>query len=199
MKIAFLSVLALAVAAPIAAQATQSPLAVKAGTYKTDPNHTLVGFDVNHFGFTEFFGMFPGATGRLTLDPKAIAATKLDVSVPIARVSTTNATLDGELRSAEWFDAERYPSARFVSARVTPTGPRTAKITGTITLHGVSRPLVLDATFGGAGANPLSKAYTVGFQASGHLKRSDFGVSKYVPLVGDEVKLTISGAFEKTN
>jgi len=199
MKFAILSSIALLTAAPLAAQATHDPVAVQAGTYKTDPNHTLVEFDVNHFGFTEFFGVFPGATGTLSLDPKAIAATKLDISVPIARVSTTNPTLDVELRSAEWFDAGTYPTAHFVSTRVTPTGPRTAKITGTITLHGVSKPLELDATFGGAGANPLSKAYTVGFQATGHLKRSDFGVIKYVPLVGDDVQLTISGAFEKTN
>ena len=198
MKIAFLPSIALLGAAPLAAQATHDPVAVEAGTYQTDPNHTLVAFDVNHFGFTEFYGVFPGATGTLTLDPKAIAATKLDVSVPLARVSTTNATLDGELRSADWFDADRYPTARFVSARVTQTGPRTAKIAGTLTLHGVSKPMVLDATFAGAGANPLSKAYTVGFQASGHVKRSDFGVTKYVPLVGDDVKLTISGAFEKS-
>jgi polyisoprenoid-binding protein YceI len=197
MKLRYFYGLALVLAAPLAAQATHDAALVQAGSYRTDPNHTLVQFDVNHFGFSEFFGVFPAATGTLTLDPKAIGKTKLDVSVPVARVSTTNATLDEELRSADWFDAAKYPSIRFVSSSVTRTGANTAKIAGTVTMHGVSKPLVLDASFGGAGANPLSKAYTVGFKATGHLKRSDFGVSKYAPLVSDDVTLTIAAAFEK--
>jgi polyisoprenoid-binding protein YceI len=158
-----------------------------------------VQFDVNHFGFSQYFGIFPGATGTLTLDPKALGRTKLDVSVPVARVSTTNATLDEELRSADWFDAAKYPTIRFVSSKVTRTGTNTARIAGTITMHGVSRPLVLDASFGGAGANPLSKAYTVGFKATGRLKRTEFGVSKYAPLVSDDVTLSIAAAFEKVS
>lgn len=133
----------------------------------------------------------------MTLDEKALDKTKLDVSVPVARVSTTNAKLDAELRSADWFDAAKYPTIRFVSSSVKRTGANTAKIAGTVTMHGVSRPLVLDASFGGAGVNPLSKAYTVGFKATGHLHRTDFGVSKYAPLVSDEVTLTIAAAFEK--
>ncbi len=70
-------------------------------------------------------------------------------------------------------------------------------MTGDFTLHGVTRPLTLHASFNGAGVNPLSKAYTVGFQGTGVIRRSDFGVTKYVPLVGDEVRITISAAFEK--
>ena len=75
---------------------------------------------------------------------------------------------------------------------------RSARIDGNLALHCVTRPLTLSADFGGAGVNPLS-AYTVGFKATGHLKRSDFGVTKYVPLVGDDVTLTIAVAFHKTN
>jgi polyisoprenoid-binding protein YceI len=197
MKSSYFFGLALVLAAPLAAQATHDAALVQAGSYRTDPSHTLVQFDVNHFGFSQFFGVFPAATGTLTLDPKALNKSKLDVSVPVARVSTTNATLDEELRSADWFDAAKYPTIRFVSSSVTRTGANTAKIAGTVTMHGVSKPLVLDASFGGAGANPLSKAYTVGFKATGRLKRTDFGVSKYAPLVSDDVTLTIAAAFEK--
>jgi len=189
--------LALIVPAAVIAQASPDAAAVKAGSYAIDPNHTLVQFSVNHFGFNDYFGTLPGATGTMTLDPKRIAATKIDVSLPVERVSTTNATLDGELKSADWFDAAKYPTIRFVSQRVTQTGARTAKISGTVTMHGVSKPMVLDATFGGAGVNPLSKAYTAGFKATGTLKRSDFGVTKYVPLVGDAVTLSITAAFEQ--
>ena len=79
------------------------------------------------------------------------------------------------------------------------TGTDTARISGNVTIHGVTRPLVLDARFHGAGVNPMDKAYTVGFDATGVLKRSEFGVSKYVPAVSDDVQLKISAAFEKTN
>ena len=189
--------LALIVPAAVIAQASPDATAVKAGSYAIDPNHTLVQFSVNHFGFNDYFGTLPGATGTMTLDPKRIAATKVDVSLPVERISTTNATLDGELKSADWFDAAKYPTIRFVSQSVTRTGPRTAKISGTVTMHGVSKPMVLDAAFDGAGVNPLSKAYTAGFKATGTLKRSEFGVNKYVPLVGDAVTLSITAAFEQ--
>jgi polyisoprenoid-binding protein YceI len=187
----------LVIPAALVAQGLPEPSSVKAGTYEIDPNHTLVQFTVNHFGFSEFFGTLPAATGTMRLDPKRLAATKLDVSIPIDRISTTNATLDGELKSADWFDAAKYPTIHFVSQAVTQTGPKTARIAGTVTMHGVSKPIVLAVTFVGAGVNPMDKAYTAGFKATGTLKRSDFGVSKYVPMVSDAVTLTINAAFEQ--
>ena len=99
---------------------------------------------------------------------------------------------------ADWLDAAKYPAMRFVSTKVTRTGKGTATITGNLTLHGVTRPATLNASFHAAAVNPMKKAYTIGFNATGTIKRSDFGVSKYVPLVSDETKLTITAAFEKT-
>jgi polyisoprenoid-binding protein YceI len=115
----------------------------------------------------------------------------------VASVSTTNAVLDGELKSPQWFDAAKYPVIAFTSTKVTVTGPGTAKVAGNVTFHGVTRPVVLDAAFKASGANPMSKAFTIGFEVKGKLKRSDFGVTTYVPLIGDEVDLTISAPFEK--
>ncbi|PZU06896.1 YceI family protein [Sphingomonas sp.] len=201
MKSISFAALLLAAAIPSAAiaQTPIAPASVQAGTYKVETNHTLAEFTVNHFGFNDFFGVIPGATGSLTLDPKAIGSAKLDVSLPVERISTTNSILDGELKSADWFDAAKYPTIRFVSQQVVQTGANSARISGTITMHGVSKPMVLDATFGGAGVNMMSKAYTIGFSATGTLKRSEFGVSKYVPAVSDEVRIKISVAFEKNN
>ena len=88
-------------------------------------------------------------------------------------------------------------SMTFVSTKVVPAGKDHAKVTGDLTLHGVTKPVTLDVTLVGAGVNPLSKKYTVGFEATGTLKRSEFGVKTYVPLIGDELHLTIAGAFEK--
>ena len=110
--------------------------------------------------------------------------------------STTNEKLDGELRGDQWLDAGKFPDAHFVSRTVTETGPNSADVLGDLTLHGVTKPVTLHVSFNGAGTNPIDKAYTVGFDARGTIKRSDFGVTKYVPLVGDEVDLIISAAFE---
>ena len=192
----------LAFAAFAAAAAAQSvanpdPAAVQAGSYGLETNHARVVFSVSHMGFSTWYGDFSGATGTLTLDPKNVAAAKLAVTIPVASVSTTNSVLDGELKSADWFDAAKFPSISFTSTKVTQTGPTSALVAGTVTFHGVSKPIVLQVQFNAAGVNPLSKAYTVGFEVKGTLKRSDFGVTKYVPLIGDDVTLAISAPFEK--
>jgi polyisoprenoid-binding protein YceI len=192
-----LSIALLLTAPALAHAAAPAPSSVQPGAYKVEPVHTRMLFAVNHMGFTTWYGDFTGAKGALQLDPAAPARSQLEVSVPTASVSTTNAKLDGELKSADWFDAARYPTITFKSRTVTPTGPDSADIAGDLTLHGVTRPVTLHARYNGAGVNPLSKAYTVGFEVSGKIKRSEFGVSKYVPLVGDDVDLIISAAFEK--
>lgn len=177
--------------------ADTNPTAVQAGRYAVETAHTRVQFSVSHMGFSNWYGDFTGVTGALTLDPKAITAAKVDITIPVASVSTTNAVLDGELRSADWFDAGQHPTIRFVSTKVVQTAPGKADITGDLTFHGVTKPVVLSATFIGAGENPMSKKYTVGFDATATLKRSDYGVKTYVPMIGDETTLRISAAFEK--
>jgi len=188
-------ILALCAAALVPGAALAAPVA--GGMYKIDSNHTQALFQVSHMGFTEFNGVIPNATGTMMLDPANPAADTLDVMLPVAALSTTNATLDGELKDPSWLDAAQFPAIHFVATKVTKTGETTALITGNLTMHGVTKPIVLDARFIGAGANPLSKACTVGFAAKAVLKRSDFGVTKYVPLIGDEVTLKINAAFEK--
>lgn len=201
MKLAILAATALlavpALAAAPAGPASTDAKAVQAGTYAVEPGHTRVQFTVSHMGFTDWYGDFTGASGSLTIDPAKPAASKLDISIPTASVSTTNAKLDGELKSADWFGADQYPTIRFVATKVAPTGASTARITGDLTFHGVTRPVTLIARFHGAGVNPLSKAYTAGFNATTTIRRTDFGVKTYVPLIGDEVAIRISAAFEK--
>ncbi|HZU64855.1 MAG TPA: YceI family protein [Novosphingobium sp.] len=174
-----------------------APTAAKAGTYGVEPWHTRVQFSVDHMGFTDWFGDFTGISGQLVLDPAHAAADKVDITIPVASVSTTNTKLDGELKSADWFDAARYPEIHFVSTKVVRTGPAAALITGDLTFHGVTKPVTLAAHFHGAGVNPLSKGFTVGFDATTSIKRSDFGVKTYLPMIGDKVTLRISAAFEK--
>ncbi len=199
-RLALAASAALLLAGPALAQpklADPSPAAVQAGTYKVEPAHTRILWSVSHMGFSTWYGDFTKADGQLTVDPKAPANDMVDVTVQTDSVSTTNAVLDGELKAADWFDAAKFPTIRFRSTKVTPTGPGRADVAGELTLHGVTKPVTLHAKFNGGGANPMSKAYTIGFEGAGAIKRSDFGVTKYVPLVGDDVTLILSAAFEK--
>lgn len=189
---------AAALAAVLAAGVAHAadPAAVQAGNYKLETGHARILFAVSHMGLSTWYGDFSGATGSLTLDPKNPAAAALDVSIPVASVTTTNTVLDGELKSPMFFDAPQFPTITFKSTKVTVTGPDTAKVTGDLTFHGVTKPVTLDATFKAAAPNAMTKAYTVGFEVKGALKRSDYGVKTYLPVIGDDVDLTISAPFE---
>jgi polyisoprenoid-binding protein YceI len=188
--------LALSVIALQSSADTASTLAdSKSGTYKVETGHTQVGFSLSHFGFTNYSGLFSGATGSLQVDPKHLEGTKLDVTIPVQSLLTTVPVLTEELKGDKWFDAAKYPAATFTSTKVVASAEG-ATITGNFTLRGVTKPVVLQAHFLRAGVNPIDKAYTIGFQATGTIKRTDYGISLYAPAVGDEVSLTIAAAFE---
>ena len=195
---AVIALLTMTAAAPpaIAQQvSSQDPKAVKAGTYKVEPRHTQVSFSISHFGFTDFSGFFSGASGALQLDPSAASKSELEVSIPVSSVLTTVPVLDDQLKTDQWFDVAKYPNATFTSTNVTPIGKDSAAITGDLTLHGVTKPITLKVHLIGSGANPLDKSFNVGFEAVGTIKRSDFGIKQFLPLVGDDVTLKIAGAF----
>ncbi len=175
---------------------------VTAGTYKADPNHSLVGWRVNHFGFNDYFGIFGDVEGTLTLDPANLSAAKVDVTIPIAKVVTASPGLTDHLtragqdgRPADFFGAEPAP-ARFVSTSVTVDGDE-AKITGDLTLNGVTKPVTIDAEFVGAGNNPFNQRATVGFEGETTIKRSEWNLGGMIPMLGDEVELDTTVASEK--
>ena len=186
-------------AAPLAAQTSlpgaADPSRVASGTYKVEPQHTQVLFTVNHLGFTEYTGQFRQPTGTLVLDRAHPANDKLDVSFEIGKVSTTVSALDEHLQKPEFFNAAQFPTGRFVSTKVTMNGT-TATIAGDLTLKGVTKPVVMQARFIGAGVNPLSKKPTVGFRATTTIQRSQWGINYGLPVVSDKVDLTINAAFE---
>lgn len=205
-----LAILALAAAVattPLIGQGMQLPgqkdaSRVTAGTYKTDPGHSLIGWEVNHFGFNDYFGIFGDVAGTLTIDPANPNAAKVDVTIPVAKVTTASAGLTSHLLRAGKdggkpdFFGPAPADARFVSTKVVASGT-TAKITGNLTLNGVTKEVTLDAEFTGAGNNPFSKKPTIGFEAETTIKRSEFGIAYGIPVVSDEVELDISVAFEK--
>lgn len=170
---------------------------VQAGNYRVEGNHTQVFFSISHFGFNPYFGLFGDASGSLKLDTAKLENSQVKVSIPVASLQTSNAKLTQDLPGEAWFDSAKFPTISFESTGVKRTGNATADIVGNLTLHGVTKPVTLKATFTGGGANPMSKAATIGFKATTEIKRSDFGMTTYVPMIGDEVSLKISAAFER--
>lgn len=171
------------------------PARVTAGTYQVDTAHTQVTWEVNHMGVSMLEGQFGASAGSLALDPKNLAATKVDVTFQVDQLSVTSPQFATHLKSKDFFDVANHPTARFVSTSVTPKDATHATVAGTLTIKGISKPVTLDVTFVGAGANPMSKKLNVGFSGTGTIKRSDFGLGMAVPIVSDEVRLRIQGAF----
>ncbi|MEG3148064.1 YceI family protein [Sphingomonas sp. RT2P30] len=188
------------VAAPLLAQEMKmpatppgAPIAARAvaGTYKVDSDHTQILFSVSHLGFSRDTGQFVQPTGSLVLDPRNPARDRVEISFPIARVSTTSAALDEQLRKPEFFDAAKFPEGRFISTHVTVKG-LSATIAGKLTVHGITRPVTLRARLIGAGREFWGEhKAAIGFSATASIKRSDFGINSGIPLVSDEVELTI--------
>lgn len=189
---------------PMKVPGSRSTASITAGTYTADPGHTLVKWEVDHLGFSPYFGIFGDVTGSLTLDPKNLAAAKVSVTIPVSKVTTASAGLTQHLlKPAEQggkpdFFGAAPADATFVSTKVTPRG-QDATIVGNLTLNGVTRPVTLAASFYGAGKAPpeMGNKQAIGFRAKGSIKRSDFGIGFGVPMVSDEVKLDIAAAFEK--
>ncbi len=189
--------LAISLSAPVFADdggMTQNPKDIKAGTYMLNKDHGKITWAVNHLGFSTYMGQFTDVTAKLAIDPMAPERTLLTASVETDSIHSLNDKLDDELKSDAWLDCDKNPTANFVSTRVEITGNK-AKVIGNLTLNGVTKPEEMDVTFNQAGINPIINKYEIGFSGTMTIKRSDFGITKYVPMVGDDVALTIEGEF----
>ena len=205
MFVAPLSLLAVPLLAqqmPSEAPGKPDPSRVAAGTYKLDPQHTLIGWRVDHLGFSDYFGVFGDATGTLTLDPANPAAAKIEVTIPVVKVLTASPGLNehllrpGKDGGKPDFFGPNPADARFVSTRVVPAGDgQSATVFGDLTLNGQTHPVAIATLFKGAGTFPGGKL-TVGFKGRTTLRRSEWGIATGIPLVSDEVELEIAAPFE---
>ncbi|GEN98811.1 polyisoprenoid-binding protein [Novosphingobium sediminis] len=205
-----LPVVLAALAAPSLSQLPATPpgaldkTRVTAGNYTVDATHSMIAWRVNHLGFNDYFGLFGQLGGSMTFDPANPAATKLTATIPVSKVVTVDQALTGHLLkpgadgAKPDFFGPAAPDAVFTSTKVTPGADgMSAAVEGTLTLNGVTKPATFTARFAGAGTNFFNKAPTIGFHGESTIKRSDFGLGFFAPLVGDEVKLEITIAFEK--
>lgn len=171
--------------------------ALAAETYQLEKTHVDLLFSINHAGFTEKHGSFRELDATLRYDGEHPENSQVDVTVKMGSVDTGFPARDTDLKSDKFFDAAKYPEMHFVSTKVTREPDQTLRIDGELTLHGVTKPLTLHAKLNKAAPNPFDKRPTVGFSATGSLKRSDFGISTYLPMIGDGVTLTIDAEFNR--
>ena len=165
--------------------------ALAAETYNFDPMHTYILWHINHFGFSIQAGKFTMVDGTLILDEAKPENSKVNVTVHTDIIATGIPKLDEHLKSDTFFDVAKYPTATFVSNKILVTGKDTGKIYGTLTLHGVSKSVILDAKLLKIGMHPMNNKKSVGFSATTTVKRSDFGMGAYLPNLGDEVQIDI--------
>lgn len=174
---------------------TREPAQVRSGSYVLDPAHGKITWSVDHMGFSTYIGQFSGVSADLQLDSANPAASRLDASVKMDSVGTFSDGLDKHLKTADFFDTAKHPTATFRATSIRRTDADSADIAGNLTLRGVTKPIVIKADFNQAGVNPVSKLYTVGFDGKATIKRSDFGISYGLPMLGDEVTLQLEAEF----
>lgn len=176
-----------------AAIALGAAIALPAGaadSYTVDPGHTYPNFEINHLGFSVMHGRFGATTGKITLDPAAKSGS-IDITIDAASVDTGHAKRDAHLKSEEFFNVAKFPTLTYKATRLKFNGDKLAGADGELTLLGVTRPVPLTVTAFNCGPHPMNKKPTCGATATATLKRSDFGMTAYVPKVGDEVKISI--------
>ena len=175
-----------------AADGAKVPAAEK---YDIDASHSGVVFGWNHFGFSNPTARFDKIEGSVLLDKADLTKSSISVTLPLEGLDTSVAKLDEELKGSDFLDAAKYPTITFKSTKVEKTGESGLRITGDLTVHGVTKSVTLDAKVNKIGIFEIPgviKAPAAGFDATTVIKRSDFGVTKYVPAVSDEIPVRIT-------
>ena len=160
--------------------------------YTIDPTHTATVFTWNHFGFSTPSANFSDIQGTISVDNAKPANSAVNVTIPLSSLNTNVKALDEHLKNADFFDAEKYPNITFKSTKVQAVGNNKYKITGNLTVKNVTKPVVLDAVLNKQGVHPMTKAESIGFNATTSFDRSAFGVGAYVPNVGDKITVNIT-------
>lgn len=173
-----------------------SPLAA-AENYRIEKTHADLLFSIDHAGFTRKHGSFREFDGSLQFDAARPENSAVEVTVKMDSLDTALAARDKDVKGEMFLDTAKYPEMRFVSSKVTVAANQELQIEGNLTLHGVTRPITLHARLNKAGPNPFDQRPTLGFSATGSLKRSEFGMTGFIPVVGDVVTIEIDAEFNR--
>jgi polyisoprenoid-binding protein YceI len=180
-----------------ATDVSTDPKSAPAGAYQLETHHTQVIFAIPHLGITDYYGRFEKVSGTLNFNPSAPEKSSVDVSIDTSSANVMSSEVLNALVGPSVFDAAKFPTATFKSTSIVRSGPTTGKITGDLTIHGVTKPVTFDVTYNGGLHAPIGNAYDIGFHATATIKRSEFGLDKMIwnSFVGDDVKLTIEAMF----
>jgi polyisoprenoid-binding protein YceI len=181
-----------------AAAGADDPKPAPSGSYAMETRHSQVLFAIPHLGITDYHGRFDRVSGSLIFASATPEKSTVSATIDMTSIDTPSHELMNELMGAGVFNTATFPSATFKSTSVAVTGPNTGTITGDLTLHGVTKPVTLNATFGGTTTDPFTGADDIGFHATATVRRSDFGITGMVweRIVGDEVQITIEAMFQ---
>ena len=160
--------------------------------YNIDPTHTQIHVRYLHAGFSNIAIRFNKVEGEFLFDAAKPVNSSLNIKVPINSLDTGVEKFDTHLWSADFFDVEKFPEATFKSTKVTAVAKGKLKLLGDLTIHGVTKSVSFNVTINGVAPHPMKKLPSAGFDASTKIKRSDFGIGKYAPMVSDEVTLHIT-------
>ena len=172
-----------------------SAVSARAETYVIDPGHSSIGFRIKHL-VGKVPGRFTGFSGTIEYTPGKPGSWKADAKIDPATINTDNAKRDGHLKSPDFFDVAKFPEMSFKSTKVTEVKGEKAKLYGDLTMHGVTKAVVLDLEIGGTAKDPSGKTHA-GFTATGTLNRKDFGISYNAVLdngglmLGEDVAITL--------
>lgn len=165
--------------------------ALAADSYTIDPGHTHPSYEISHFGWSIQRGRFDKVSGKITLDRTGKTGTA-DVTIDVSSLSTGVGKLDDHLKSEDFFNAAKYPTLTFKASKIVFNGDTPGSVPGEFTMMGVTKPVTLTVQHFSCGPHPMLKKEVCGAEATVTIKRSEFGMTKYVPALGDDVKLEIN-------
>ena len=169
-----------------------SPVFAAPVEYTIDPGHTQVEFSYSHFGFSTITGRFDQVSGKIVYDAANPSASSVEATLVADSIDTGVDKLDAHLKSGDLFDSAKFPVATFKSNKVEAAGEGRLKVTGDVSIHGVTKSIILDVTINKIADHPMKKVPTAGFDARTVLLRSEFGMDMAVPNVSDEVRIDIT-------
>jgi polyisoprenoid-binding protein YceI len=168
-------------------------------SWKSDPMHSQLSFSITHLGISDVEGLFKKFEATATGTAADFSDAVFELSADVASINTEVEMRDKHLRSADFFEVEKFPTMTFKSTGISKTAENKYKLSGNLTLHGITKPVAMDLWYRGTIVNPQSKTPTAGFQLTGTIKRSDFAVGEKFapPMLSDEVKIKADGEFKK--